>query len=370
MLKKILFIIVIILLIAGGVRLVKIKKTRIAEIPLPAQQVLAVKTTLVTQGEFPISKTLLGEIVAKHQAALAARITSHILAVNVREGAMVNKGDILIQLDDRAEKDRITATRADLAAARTQLATQSSIFSRDRKLFAALAISQEQLDTSRANHDAAKARVTALAKSLNTAITNLSYTMITAPVNGIITARLVDPGDLATPGKPLLGLEEETAGYYIQVNIPQADFSRVHQGDKAEIIPDHFVDGSSSLTITARISRIHPAISLGTLATVEIDLATQPFNLPTGGTVRVSLVEGTASGWKVPARAVLENVKHNYVFTVDNQRHVHIVPAVILAKNDNWLVIDASLSENSWLIVAQESALLRLHEKQSVKVVQ
>ena len=369
MLKKILFIIVIILLIAGGVRLVKIKKAGIAKIPLPAQQVLAVKTTLVTQGEFPISKTLLGQIVAKHQAALAARITSHILAVNVREGAMVNKGDILIQLDDRSEKDRVAATRADLAAARTQLATQEAIFVRDRKLFAAQAISQETLDKSRASHDAAKARVTALAKSLDTAITNLSYTRIAAPVSGIITSRLVDPGDLATPGKPLLKLEEPQAGYYIQVNIPQADFSRVHQGDKAEIIPDHFGTDTRP-PITARISRIHPAVTTGTLATVEIDVDRQPFSLPTGATVRVSLVEGTASGWKVPARAVLENVKHNYVFTVDNQRHIHIVPAVILAKNGNWLVIDASLSENSRLIVAQESALLRLHEKQSVKVVQ
>lgn len=369
MLKKIITIIVIILLIAGGVRLVKMKKSRIAKIPLPIQHLLPVQTTLPTKGEFPISKTLLGKIVAKHQAILAARITSHILAVNVREGTVVNKGDILVQLDDRSEKDRVTATRADLAAARTQLATQNAIFSRDRKLFAAQAISQEQLDTSRANYDAAKARVTALEKSLDTAITNLSYTRIAAPVAGIITSRLVDPGDLATPGKPLLGLEEQKAGYYIQVNIPQADFSRVHQGDKAEIIPDHLAAGTGASAITAGISRIHPAISFGTLATVEIDIATPPFNLPTGATVRVTLAEGTATGWKIPARALLENVQKSYVFTVDDQHLVHIVPATIRAKNGDWMVINAPLKENSQLIVAQESALLRLHEKQRVKVV-
>ncbi len=369
MLKKILFIIVIILLIAGGVRLVKIKKAGIAKTPLPAQQVPAVKTTLVTQGKFPISKTLLGQIVAKHQAALAARITSHILAVNVREGAMVNKGDILIQLDDRSEKDRVAATRADLAAARTQLATQEAIFVRDRKLFAAQAISRETLDKSRSSRDAARARATALKKSLDTAITNLSYTRITAPVSGVITSRLVDPGDLATPGKPLLKLEEPQAGYYVQVNIPQADFSRVHQGDKAEIIPDRFGTNTRP-PVTARISRIHPAVTVGTLATVEIDVDRQPFGLPTGATVRISLVEGTASGWKVPGRALLENIDKSYVFTVDDQEQVHIVPVSILAKNSDWSVIDGPLRKNSRLIVAQESALLRLHEKQAVKVVQ
>ena len=71
MLKKIITIIVIILLIAGGVRLVKMKKSRIAKIPLPIQHLLPVQTTLPTKGEFPISKTLLGKIVAKHQPGTA-----------------------------------------------------------------------------------------------------------------------------------------------------------------------------------------------------------------------------------------------------------------------------------------------------------
>ncbi len=365
--KKIIVIIVIVLLIAAGVRLVKIKKADIASTPRPAPRLTTVETTRAIQGTFPISTTRLGRIAAKRQTTLAARITSHILTVAVREGAMVKKGEILIQLDDRREKDRVAATRADLAAAKTQLTTQEAIFVRDQKLFAAQAISQETLDKSRASRDAARARATALKKSLDTAVTDLSYTRITAPADGVVTARLADPGDLATPGKALLKLEEQQAGYYIQVNIPQADFARIKEGAPASIRP---AGTDTRPPITARVSRIHPAVTVGTLATVEIDVARQPFGLPTGATVRISLVEGTASGWKVPGRALLENINKNYIFTVDDQGLVHIVPVAILARNSDWSVVDGPLKENSRVIVAQESTLLRLHEQQPVKVVQ
>ncbi len=365
--KKIIVIIVIVLLIAAGVRLVKVKKAEIASTPRPAPRTTAVETARAVQGTFPISTTRLGSIVAKRPTTLAARTTGHILTVAVREGATVKKGEILIQLDDRREKDRVAAIRADLAAARTQLATQEAIFVRDRKLFAAQAISQETLDKSRASCDAAQARVTALKKSLDTAVTDLSYTRIAAPADGVITARLADPGDLATPGKPLLKLEEPQAGYYVQVNVPQADFARIKKGTAATISLD---STDPRPPITARVSRVHPAVTVGTLATVEIDVARQPFGLPTGATVRVSLVEGTASGWKVPGRALLENIDKNYLFTVDDQGLVHIVPVSILAKNSDWSVVDGPLKENSRVIVAQESALLRLHEQQPVKVVQ
>lgn len=365
--KKIIVIIVIVLLIAAGVRLVKMKKADIASTPRPAPRLTTVETTRAIQGTFPISTTRLGRIAAKRQTTLAARITSHILTVAVREGAMVKKGEILIQLDDRREKDRVAATRADLAAAKTQLTTQEAIFVRDQKLFAAQAISQETLDKSRASRDAARARATALKKSLDTAVTDLSYTRITAPADGVVTARLADPGDLATPGKALLKLEEQQAGYYIQVNIPQADFARIKEGAPASIRP---AGTDTRPPITARVSRIHPAVTVGTLATVEIDVARQPFGLPTGATVRISLVEGTASGWKVPGRALLENINKNYVFTVDDQGLVHIVPVAILARNSDWSVVDGPLKENSRVIVAQESTLLRLHEQQPVKVVQ
>jgi RND family efflux transporter MFP subunit len=370
MLKKIIVVVILVILIVAGVRLIKHKKAALKDIEMPKPPLMAVKTVTVEKGEFAIRKKLLGEVIAKRQALLSARITSHIITVSGRPGTVVKKGDILLQLDDRPQKDRVAATRADLAAAKTQLHTQKSIFSRDQKLFTAKAISQEALDKSRVSYESASARVTALQKALNIAIADLSYTVIKSPAAGVITGRMVNPGDLATPGKVLLGLEETGAGYYILVNIPQADFAGLKPGDPVEMIPDKFSGDFAAATITAAISRIHPAISHGNLATVEIDIAAPPFHLPTGATVRVALLEDKVKGWKIPARAILENVEQSYLFTVNSDNLVQIIPARILVKNGDWLVVAAELNEKSQLITAQESALLRLHEKQAVKVVQ
>lgn len=370
MLKKLIVVVVLILLIVAGIRLVKNRRAAISNIEAPKPRLMAVKTVTVEKGAFPVRKTLLGKIFAKRQSRLSARITSHIITVFGRPGTVVEKGDLLLQLDDRSQKDRVAATQADLAAAKIQLSTQNSIFSRDQKLFNAKAISQEALDKSRVSYESVSARVTALQKALNIAIADLSYTVITAPADGVISARLVNPGDLATPGRELMGLEETCAGYYILVNVPQADFAWLKPGNSVEIISGKFSSNPVPETLTAAVSRVHPAISRGTLATVEIDIEVPPFQLPTGSTVRVTLLQGKVKGWKIPARAILENVGQSYVFTVNADNLVQIIPATILVKNGDWLVVAAPLNENSRLIIAQESALLRLHEKQSVQVVQ
>ncbi len=369
MLKKIIVAVILILLVVAGIRLIKHKQAAISKIKPPKPRLMAVKTVTGEKGEFASRKIRLGELVAKRQAQLSARITSHILSVSGRPGTVVKKGDILLKFDDRLQKNQVAATRADLAAAKTQFATQKSIFSRDQKLFAAQAISQEALDKSRVSYDSIRARVIALKNALNSALADLSYTVIKAPADGVISSRTVDPGDLATPGKVLMGLEESGVGYYIRVNVPQADFRRLKLGNQVEIIADKFSEDPAAVTITAAISRIHPAVSKGTLASIEIDIATPPFSLPTGAVVRVALIQDKVEGWKIPARALLENVKQNYVFAVNADNQVEIIPAKILANNGDWLVIAAGLNEKSRLIVAQESALLKLHEKQAVKVI-
>lgn len=368
MLKKIIVIIILILLVVAGIRLIKHKKAEISKIKPPKPRLMAVKTVTGEKGDFSSRKILLGEIVAKLQTQLSARITSHILTVSGRPGTVVKKGDVLLKLDDRLQKNQVAATRADLAAAKTQFATQKSIFSRDQKLFAAQAISQETLDKSRVSYDSIRARVTALKNALNSALADLSYTVIKTPAGGVISRRAVDPGDLATPGKTLMEVEDSGAGYYIRVNVPQADFSQLKPDNQVEIIPDKF--SGAPAAVAATISRVHPAVSSGTLASIEIDVATPPFSLPTGAVVRVALIQDRVEGWKIPARALLENVKQSYVFVVNADNQVEIIPARILTENGDWLVVAAELNEKSRLIVAQESALLRLHEKQAVQVIQ
>ena len=368
-LKRIVPLLILAALILGGIRLVKQKKAAIANLPRPVHRLLAVTGSRPEAGSFAVETVRLGSLAAKESIRLAARITGHIVTLEVREGDRVAAGEILVQLDDRQERDRIAALQADLAAARTQLATDSAIFARDRKLFAAKAISQEALDHSRTRYDAARARVTSLEKGLASARTTLSYTLIKAPAAGVITARYADPGDLATPGKTLLEYENESAGYLIRVNLPQAELSRYRKGDPAGILaPNDGPDAARTPALDARISRLHPAVGRGALAALEIDLPQRPFDLPTGAAVRVALRGQEVSGWRLPGRAVLENVDKVYVFGIDQENHIKAIEVVVKARYGDWYVVDGRLETCPRVAIGQESMLLRLHDGMKVRV--
>jgi RND family efflux transporter MFP subunit len=232
MAKKVIPLIILLLLIAGGVMFVKKKKAELASVPLPEKAVTAVMVTDAPWGTFAAHENFLGTVMPKIAADLSPRLTAHIIEVRVREGARVRKGELLAFLDDREQRDAVAALEAQLASARSASATEEAIFRRDRKLFDAKAISRETLELSTSRRDAARAQVTTLRKQLDSARTTLSYTRLEAPFDGVITERIMEPGELALPGKAVVAMEASDAGYYIEVKVPQRQLSALRIGDE------------------------------------------------------------------------------------------------------------------------------------------
>ena len=369
LMKKVIIILVIVLLVAGGVMVIKKKKAELRKVPPPSKTPLAVNAVLPEAGTFPETRRYLGTITAKVSADIAPRISGQIFEVRVREGQEVKKGQLLALIDDRQIRDKINEFRARLAAARTALATQQGIFQRDARLFKAKAISQEQLDQSRARRDAARAEVATLKSALNSEEIELSYARLHAPFDGVITRRHQDPGDLAVVGRPVVSMEQPSRGYYVEVKVPQAEFPLMKRGNRVFIQAEGQAPGKTAGEIQVEISRVHPAVSTGTLATVEADTSQRPFGLPTGATVLARIETGTVQGLKVPLRALLENVDSVFVFIADRQNTVHIQKVNLVYKGTEWAVIQSGgIPQGARVIVAQESALLRLHEGEKVRL--
>ena len=363
--KKIIGIAAVLLLIMAGILIIVHKKSQLAQAPTPAEVVPAVEAAQAMQGTFPETQRFLGTLSAKNSTDLAPRVTGHLVEVRVREGATVQKGDLLALLDDRPERDKAAGLRADLAAARTALAAQEAVYQRDQSLFAAKAVSQEALDHSLTERDAALARMTSLEKALHAAETDLSYTRIIAPFDGVVTTRLADPGGLAVPGKPVLAMEAPDLGYFVSVNVPQDLFPKLRAGGEAFLSGGSGGEGS----IPCRVSRVHPAVRQGTLIIVEIDIKTRPFDLPTGATLDVDLVTGRDEGWRVPTGALLENTDAVYLYLINNDETIQIEKVSLLSRGPEWAVVRGKIPDKARVVTAQESALLRLHEGEKVRVV-
>ncbi len=374
-LKKIIWIIILILLIAGGALVVKHRKAQLASAPLPERPFMPVTVTEARWGTFPATEKFLGTIRPKIATELSPRISSRILQVEVREGTEVAKGQLLVQLDDREQRDTVSSIQAQLASAKSNMDVQEAIFRRDKRLYEAKAISREALDLSTTRRDAARAQVITLQRQLDSANTILSYTRIRAPFDGIITARLMDPGDLAIPGRAILAMEAPNAGYFIEVKVPQREIPTLRTGDELSLFMDS-TDNPNNLPshrpqpVKTRISRIHPAVRTGTLGIIEADVEQRPFGLPSGAVVNVVITSGEFTGLRVPLRALLELVDSACIFTVSDST-VHIIPVDVAYRGTDWAVVhaDSLMGRNLTVITAQESALLRLHQGQKVRIV-
>lgn len=137
-------------------------------------------------------------------------------------------------------------------------------------------------------------------------------TVLISPINGVVTARNYDPGDM-TGATPILTIEQ-LRPVKILVNISEGDFTKVHKGMKADIKLDVYGDE----LFTGTVALIHPTIDPATRTfTIEIDINNNDERIRPGMFARVIMNYGTANHVVVPDRAVVKQTGsgNRFVYT-------------------------------------------------------
>ncbi len=359
--KKRIMVPVIILAIVATLGIVRMKRVREKNsAPLLASVPMAVQTAAADSGSVSTVRHLLGEVIGGEEARVAPRIMARVLSVAVRQGAVVSEGQVLATLDGREQQDGYDAADAALQAARIAARTQAEATARDKVLFEAKAISREQWDRSRTLEAALDAKLVAAEKNLKRAGTRLSYTRVTAPVDGVVADRLADPGDLAVPGKPLIDIVKQT-DVRVRGKLPQEDLPRLAPGQLLTL-------ASGETSCTARVTRVFPTTDADHLAVFEADLDAPPPAFVAGLAVGIDISLASSAGISVPASALLEGEDGTWVFKVENQR-VHPVSVDVLASGDERAVVRGEVAAGDQVVVARPSRLMMLTEGQSVRVI-
>lgn len=232
--KKTVIVVLVIAGLVGAGMLVRHQKSRLGAEKPPAQVPVAVEARRLASVRFALTLPLVADVQAVQEANIASRLTGYVTELRYLEGDRFKKGEVLVRLDDadaqaqlqRAEAD-LARTRlqqgslsADLAAARVAAQAARDRAARANALYQIKGVSLEQLQTEQSNEAAAEARLSgtqaavdgyqaslrAAEAAVRSARENLAYAVIRAPFDGMVAARPVQPGDLATPGKPLLRL--------------------------------------------------------------------------------------------------------------------------------------------------------------------
>lgn len=145
-----------------------------------------------------------GRIQAVETVQIRPRVTGYLAGTHFREGSLVKKGDLLFTIDDREYRAAVAAAEADVARAEARVTLAKEELKRSQSLIEAKAVSQGELDARSAELRQAEADQLAAKARLDQARLNLDFTQIRAPIAGRIGAAELKPGNLVSPGEPVL----------------------------------------------------------------------------------------------------------------------------------------------------------------------
>lgn len=344
-LRLLIVVAVVAVLVLGARALIVRKKAQLAKAPRYDVGPMPVYVVAAKQGTLLEKRDYLAVVEPIRIANISARLTATVEEVLCDEGDVVHSGEVLIRLDGREIGDDIASVQAQIEQARADLASNESTvaslvksvayWDREAKRDASLAekgdiagaqaeATADKANTFQGNLDAAKSKSTAikhLIESLNQKKaqlqTRLGYCTICSPYDGLLTSRLVDPGDLASPGKTLI-VAEDRSQLKLAFDVPQQDLPRVRED--MEIT---FAVGDRARK--AQLSHLYPSLNLARMLRAEVFLSGQQAEgLDCGAYVPISVVIGRTEGVTlVPASCVVECPK--------GKSHVFVVREGILA---------------------------------------
>ncbi|HEX3843538.1 MAG TPA: efflux RND transporter periplasmic adaptor subunit [Steroidobacteraceae bacterium] len=161
-----------------------------------APAAVEVSTAVVQRQSVPIYLQGLGTVQAFYTVKVTAQVNGQLTSVAFREGQQVKRGQLLAQIDPRPFQATLDGARAALAKDDAQLADAHKDLARYTFLEPKKLASQQQVDTQKALVGELKAQIEADQAAIESAATQLSYTRITAPIEGRTGLRQVDPGNI------------------------------------------------------------------------------------------------------------------------------------------------------------------------------
>jgi RND family efflux transporter MFP subunit len=263
----------------------------------PALPVVNVRAQTIQAKPHVAAEEVVGTVRPKLHSVIEAKVSGRIEKMLVTPGQQVKAGDLLAQLDAgeiQAKLDQANAVKKQAES--------------DLKRYEILRAKQV---ITPAEFEAVQSRQQVAVAGANEVETMLGYTKITAPFNGVITRKLADVGDLASPGKPLIELEDPHVLQF-EAAVPEAIIDKVVLGAKFPVrIGAQRPEGT--------VSEIAPSADAASRTfLVKLDLPPTP-ELRAGQFGRVEIPVSQTNVLRAPVTAVIQRGQMELVFVVTNK---------------------------------------------------
>ena len=268
-----------------------------------------VEISTVTKGSLARTSTVSGILEPLRTIGVNAQMSGALVSVNAEEGNYVREGQTLAQIDARELEAQVRSATASLELA-------ESTAKRSDDLWRQRIITATEYERDRAALAAAQA-------SLEQLKTRLGYATIRSPINGVVTEKRLEAGDIVSPQTRLFSIADNSM-LVSRVMVSELEVPFVKQGDAVDVT----VDALGGARVAGRIRRVFPAAdSLTRLVPVEVALSGSALNqLRPGYTIRSTFRLGTRNdALMIPTRAVMGPAGARTVVVVrqgKSERHI------------------------------------------------
>jgi membrane fusion protein, multidrug efflux system len=319
-----------------------------------ARAPVPVSVAIAARRDMPIYLSGLGTVQALYTIGIRSQVDGKLMEVLFTEGQHVNKDDILVKIDPQLYQAALDQAKAKKAQDEAQLVAAEKDLVRFKALVAKSFETQQNVDLQQAKVDQIKASIDADAAAVETAQTQLDYTVIRAPTDGRIGVRLVDPGNLVRasdqgsivmltrtqpiavmftlPAQALDDVRDALARGPVEVTAFEHDNRRALSSGKLLLI-DNLIDQT---TATIRLKAM---------------FANEDEKLWPGEFVNAQLlVETRANVVAVPSSAVQHGPQGLIAWVVNDANIAQAVPIQVGPTTDNMTIVTSGISEGTRVV--------------------
>lgn len=309
---------------AGGAMLLQKRLREKNSALVPEAPIVSVGIVFSTERVVRQTRGFLAQLSSVDTARMAGKTSGLITEVFVTENQRVQKGDLLIRIDDREIRSAIRSLNETLKAQKADLAYARDVHSRNRAMFDAGGLAREKLEASQVACHQKQAAVEGTRAKITAQEIALDYLDIRAPFDGMAGEILLKAGNLATPGQPLLTIHaarQKLTFSYVPEHFPILPGQEVMMGDEriGQILKT-YADAQNALYV----------------AEAALD---QPISAPNDSFVSIAVVVFAEKGCTIPLNAILHEKQGDKVM-VYNESRFNGFPVKVLARDKNRALID------------------------------
>ncbi len=317
----------------------------------PAPVVPVAKTVMVSEQG---TKQYIGKLVSTHAVDLKARVSGYLVNVLSKEGEMVKKGDLVMQIEDTLYVAKVKSAEAKVKQKNAELEYARSNFARQKELAGISA--KSEMDEANRLLKLREAELAECEAALTEAQTNLSYTKIISPITGRFGKATYSPGNYITTSSDALGSVAKISPIYVKIAISEPDYIRMF-GTPERILKD------AVIRIRTADRKMFDEVGRVKLADNKIDPRTGTlmlwcvFENKSGRLIPGGVVDAFISrkvSEKFPAiqvSAIMQSKQGQFVYVVDSENKAQVRPVMTGEIVGSRQIITRGLKEGETVIV-------------------